>query len=86
MPLTKNSAEDAYRSNIQIADLSALSAVLAVGTWKRLCGFYVDQVQALHLLDQLKRDGQQRGAPMSIKSLTPQFVHSFPQKLEPGEL
>lgn len=38
------SAEDAYRSNIQIADLNALNAVLAVGTWKRLCGFYVDQV------------------------------------------
>lgn len=48
MPLTENSAEDAYRSNIQIADLNALNAVLAVGTWKRLCGFYVDQVQADH--------------------------------------
>ncbi len=48
MPLTENSAEDAYRSNIQIADLNALNAVLAIGTWKRLCGFYVDQVQADH--------------------------------------
>ncbi|MEE4811827.1 ThiF family adenylyltransferase [Pseudomonas alliivorans] len=48
MPLTENSAEDVYRSNIQIADLNALNAVLAVGTWKRLCGFYVDQVQADH--------------------------------------
>ena len=48
MPLTENPGEDAYRSNIQIADLNALNAVLAVGTWKRLCGFYVDQVQADH--------------------------------------
>ena len=48
MPLTENPAEDAYRSNIQIADLNALNAVLAVGTWKRLCGFYVDNVQADH--------------------------------------
>lgn len=48
MPLTENSAEDVYRTNIQIADLNALNAVLAVGTWKRLCGFYVDQVQADH--------------------------------------
>lgn len=46
MPVTENEAEDAYRSNIQIADLNALNAVLAVGMWKRLCGFYVDQCQA----------------------------------------
>lgn len=46
MPLTENEAEDAYRSNIQIADLNALNAVLAVGMWKRLCGFYVDNCQA----------------------------------------
>ncbi len=49
MPLTENLAEDAYRSNIQIADLNALNAMLAVGTWKRLCGFYVDNVQSDHL-------------------------------------
>ncbi|EJM62344.1 dinucleotide-utilizing enzyme possibly involved in molybdopterin or thiamin biosynthesis [Pseudomonas sp. GM50] len=48
MPLTENAGEDVYRSNIQIADLNALNAVLAVGTWKRLCGFYVDNVQADH--------------------------------------
>ncbi|RTR58805.1 ThiF family adenylyltransferase [Pseudomonas aeruginosa] len=48
MPLTENTAEDAYRSNIQIADLNALNAVLAVGMWKRLCGFYVDSSQADH--------------------------------------
>lgn len=49
MPVTENEAEDAYRSNIQIADLNALNAVLAVGMWKRLCGFYVDQCQAGHV-------------------------------------
>ena len=49
MPLTENDAEDAYRSNIQIADLNALNAVLAVGMWKRLCGFYVDQCKAGHV-------------------------------------
>lgn len=48
MPLTENAAEDVYRSNIQIADLNALNAVLAVGMWKRLCGFYVDSSQADH--------------------------------------
>jgi len=49
MPLTENAAEDVYRSNIQIADLNALNAVLAVGMWKRLCGFYVDSSQADHI-------------------------------------
>lgn len=49
MPLTENPEEDMYRSNIQIADLNALNAVLAIGAWKRLCGFYADNVQAGHL-------------------------------------
>ncbi len=31
---------DEYASNIQIADLNALTASLAVGRWKRLAGFY----------------------------------------------
>lgn len=31
-----------YDQNIQIADLNALSAVLAVIKWKKLCGFYRD--------------------------------------------
>lgn len=46
MPLAENETEDAYRSNIQIADLNALNAVLAVGMWKRLCGIYVDNCQS----------------------------------------
>lgn len=33
---------DAYRANIQTADLNALNAILAVMRWKRLCGFYHD--------------------------------------------
>jgi hypothetical protein len=49
MPLTENEAEDVYRSNIQIADLNAQNAVLAVGMWKRLCGFYVDNCRAGHV-------------------------------------
>lgn len=34
--------EDDYNRNIQVADLNALNAVLAVITWKKLWGFYVD--------------------------------------------
>jgi hypothetical protein len=33
---------DDYDSNIQIADLNALNAVLAVIRWKKACGFYAD--------------------------------------------
>lgn len=34
--------EDDYRRNIQIADLNALNAILAVIKWKKLVGFYGD--------------------------------------------
>lgn len=48
LPLTENDGEDAYRTNIQIADLNGLNAMLAVGLWKRLCGFYSDSSMANH--------------------------------------
>jgi tRNA A37 threonylcarbamoyladenosine dehydratase len=34
--------DDEYNSNIQIAELNALNAALAVIKWKKLCGFYND--------------------------------------------
>ena len=37
--------EDVYGTNIQVADLNALNAALAVIKWKKICGFYVDQEQ-----------------------------------------
>ena len=35
-------ADDLYRSNIQIAELNAMNAVLAVLRWKRMCGYLLD--------------------------------------------
>lgn len=35
-------AKNEYDRNIQIADLNALNAVMAVLRWKKLCGFYFD--------------------------------------------
>ena len=32
-----------YDKNIQIADLNAMNAAMAVIKWKKLCGFYLDQ-------------------------------------------
>lgn len=34
--------DDLYDMNIQVADLNALNATLAVIRWKKYCGFYVD--------------------------------------------
>ena len=34
--------DEIYRSNIQIADMNAIAAALAVMRWKRLRGFYLD--------------------------------------------
>lgn len=39
---------DDYATNIQIADLNALNAALAVIKWKKLCGFYVDLEREHH--------------------------------------
>ncbi|WP_418132211.1 ThiF family adenylyltransferase (plasmid) [Variovorax sp. 375MFSha3.1] len=35
-------ADELYRSNIQVAELNAMNAVLAVIRWKRLCNYYHD--------------------------------------------
>jgi hypothetical protein len=42
IPFAGGDANDLYSQNIQVADLNALSAVLAVIRWKRYVGFYDD--------------------------------------------
>jgi hypothetical protein len=37
-----NTAENVYSRNIQIAEMNALNAALAIIQWKKLCGFYFD--------------------------------------------
>jgi len=39
---------DIYVSNIQVADLNALNAILAVVKWKKICGFYRDLEEEHH--------------------------------------
>jgi len=39
---------DLYRSNIQVADMNMLNAVLAVQLWKKHCTFYLDHWQPYH--------------------------------------
>lgn len=42
IPFFDDDADNEYARNIQIADLNALNAALAVIRWKKLCGFYFD--------------------------------------------
>jgi hypothetical protein len=43
-----NDKDDLYASNIQVADLNALNATLAVLKWKKIRGFYRDLEQGYH--------------------------------------
>ena len=43
IPATGDNENNEYDKNIQIADLNALNAILAILKWKKLCGFYLDQ-------------------------------------------
>jgi hypothetical protein len=42
--------DDIYRSNVQIAELNALNASIAMIRYKQLRGFYVDDSPCYHLL------------------------------------
>jgi molybdopterin/thiamine biosynthesis adenylyltransferase len=42
VPLDEPTDDEVYSANIQIADLNALNATLAVIKWKKYCGFYQD--------------------------------------------
>jgi hypothetical protein len=47
---TRDAPEDVYRTNIQIAELNALNAAIAVVRFKQLRGFYADDVLGNNLL------------------------------------
>lgn len=46
--LSGGGEKDVYSSNIQVADLNAFNAVMAVVKWKKLIGFYRDLEEELH--------------------------------------
>lgn len=48
LPLGNAAMDDIYSSNVQVADLNALNATLAVIRWKKWCGFYLDLDQERH--------------------------------------
>jgi len=42
LPVADDKADALYRSNIQVADMNAMNAILAVIKWKQFFGFYLD--------------------------------------------
>ena len=49
VPMMEELGENLYSKNIQVADMNALNATLAVIKWKQFCGFYQDIYQPHHL-------------------------------------
>lgn len=50
VPLADEAGEDVYRTNIQIAELNALNASLAILRFKQLRGFYLDDHASDHVI------------------------------------
>ena len=48
IPLTPGNDDNDYAQNIQIVELNALNAALAVIRWKKMLGFYLDQAHEHH--------------------------------------
>jgi hypothetical protein len=48
IPFSDGEGDKDYARNIQIADLNALNAALAVIKWKKICGFYLDLEREHH--------------------------------------
>jgi hypothetical protein len=52
MTFSDGEAEELYSRNIQLADLNCLNAALAVGRFKRWCGFFIDhegEIESLYM-------------------------------------
>lgn len=49
IPKGSSAADNAYTTNIQIAELNAMNAVFAIIKWKKMSGFYQDFEQEQHL-------------------------------------
>lgn len=61
VPLTGNNKDNLYDKNIQVADMNAVNAAMAVIKWKKYCGFYQDchkERQSAYVINthQLTRD------------------------------
>ena len=87
-PSIGGGADDIYASNIQVADLNALNAVLAIVKWKKMIGFYRDLETGnpLHLHDRRKHAAERERGMTLRQTLDHRFVERYPRRLEPGVL
>ncbi|WP_242416536.1 ThiF family adenylyltransferase [Sphingomonas panni] len=72
IPFLSGGVPDPYGSNIQIAELNALNAALAVVRWKRMIGFYADGGREHHStydLDGNHMNNADRSASRSVSGL-----------------
>jgi hypothetical protein len=65
--MDEDESDALYRQNIQVADLNALNAQLAVIKWKQLFRFYEDRFQSHHaaytVATQSLTRGEQKNGP-----------------------
>ena len=81
--LTGGGREDLYSRNIQIAELNALNAALAVIKSKKHFGFYADleKEQSQHLHDRRQQADQRRPVMMRTVLAPPELCARIPEKL-----
>lgn len=65
-PLGDAPGDNLYRSNIQIADMNMLNAVLAVQLWKKHCTFYLDHWQPHHITYSVDTPSLTRGEALKL--------------------
>lgn len=78
-----DSPDDKYRTNVQIGEINALNACLAIIRFKQLRGFYSEEIPYYHLLFDIS-DLKIVGVSSDEDRL--QRVHYMPKDLEPGVL
>ncbi|SRR6266568_5702473 len=64
IPFQDGGADNAYDTNIQIADVNALNATLAVIKWKKLWGFYLDlekEHNSTYMIDGNELNNEEQG-------------------------
>ena len=65
-PMAVDLEENLYRKNIQVADINALNAALAVIKWKQFCGFYQDIYQVHHTTYSINAHSLTRGEMVGV--------------------
>lgn len=71
VPLGVDNGNDLYRSNIQVADMNALNAAIAVIKWKQYCGFYQDIYKVHHTTYSVNAHSLTRDEMTGVSDNTP---------------